>query len=504
MRLRAMLPGLAVAAAVGIWVLPGCQQKQQHTEPPAQAVEEPTTMSELPSAAELGPEEEPGLPDLEPGEEPETEGGPLAGGEPPAGELSIDPDREYDSRDLDRLRGVLVSAEGEYQAKARRLLEELLLHSNVASTRQMAATILGAAPEESVEALTRAALNDPESDVRAAAVASLGEARRSPELMEALARLQEAQDARIRQAAIMSEISLRLKDKVTREDHVWIERLLGRRKDDASAQLQIQLVQRGAKSLPPLFEVLESSPNPVARQAAGCCISLICAGTNERQQEFAELAHTVKKEVIREPEPAILDGVKPLERALDTDADPIVRAMAAQGLGYLGQESSAPLLGEALHDDNEEVRWWAALALVTVPAEAAVEDLAEAATKDPSMRVREAAVRALGWVEDERVVMPLIRATADDASRVRQAAASELSRVRSDVALQALLTLFDDPNEDVRWAAVLAVGKLRNPESTSALAKAMRDPSPMVANAAERALQRMGVAERRFGTREEM
>ncbi|MGC9317497.1 MAG: HEAT repeat domain-containing protein [Armatimonadota bacterium] len=511
MRLRAILPRLAVAAAVGIWLLPGCQQKQeQQVEPIDRPVEDGGAMSESQTASEAEPgfEEEPEVPGLEPGEHAETESEAVAGSEAAVGELSIDPDREYASHDLDRLRGVLVSAKGEYQAKARRMLEELLLHSNVANTRQMAARVLGAAPADSVEALTRAALNDPVADVRATAVSSLGEAPRSPELMDALARLEEAQDSSIRQAAVVSEISLRLKDDITREDHVWMERLLGRRKDDAAAQLQMQLVQRGANALPPLFEVLESSSNPIARQGAACCISLICAGTNERQQEFAKLAHTVKKEVIKDPGPANLAGVKPLERALTTDPDPIVRAMAAQGLGYLGQESSAPLLGEALHDDNEEVRWWAALALITVPAEAAVDDLADAATKDPSMRVREAAVRALGWVEDDAVVMPLVAATADEASQVRQAAATELGRgdraAGNELALEALLRLFDDPNEDVRWAAVLAVGKLRDPDAAPALSKAMRDSSPMVANAAERALQRMGIAERRFGTREEL
>jgi HEAT repeat protein len=45
----------------------------------------------------------------------------------------------------------------------------------------------------------------------------------------------------------------------------------------------------------------------------------------------------------------------------------------------------------------------------------------------------------------------------------------------------------------------VAAGELRDEETVPALIEAMRDPSPMVANAAERALQRMGRAEQRFG-----
>jgi HEAT repeat protein len=65
------------------------------------------------------------------------------------------------------------------------------------------------------------------------------------------------------------------------------------------------------------------------------------------------------------------------------------------------------------------------------------------------------------------------------------------------------VVLFEDPSEDVRWAAVVAAGELRDDETVPALIEAMRDPSPMVANAAERALQRMGKAQRRFGLESE-
>jgi len=137
------------------------------------------------------------------------------------------------------------------------------------------------------------------------------------------------------------------------------------------------------------------------------------------------------------------------------------------------------------------------------PAEAALADLATASRRDSSERVRAAAVRSIGWVDSDKAVLPLVLATSDASSAVRQAAAEELARFKSPASLEAMVALFKDPDEDVRWAAVVAAGELRDEETVPALIEAMRDPSPMVANAAERALQRMGKAEQRFGFEDE-
>jgi HEAT repeat protein len=298
-------------------------------------------------------------------------------------------------------------------------------------------------------------------------------------------------------------MDVRLSSLENMTDTAWIARLLGRQKDDAAAQMQMKLVQKGNPVLPAVINVLQTASDADVRAGAATVIMCICAGTNPRQQEFAEVSQAIMKEGLQKPQPANLDGLKPLQNALANDGSWKVRAVAAQGLGYLGQESSAPLLGEALHDEHEEVRWWAAQALETVPSLEALDDLAEAANRDPSERVRAAAVRALGWVDSDEAVMPLIRATADRSSSVRQAAAEELARFQSPTSLQALVVLFEDPSEDVRWAAVVAAGELRDDETVPALIEAMRDPSPMVANAAERALQRMGKAQRRFGLESE-
>lgn len=492
MKERLTIVVLALVVAFAAWLVPGCREQAQE----APAVDEHAMD---PPAGEHEHAEE-AAPVAEPGMMGETPTGPPA----TASELKItvDYDRSYSTQDLDRLRTVLLSGTPEAKAKAQSILKDLLLHSNVAFVRGQSALMLGIAPAGAEDALAQAALSDPEGDVRSTAVESLASAPMSDSLLALLADLQNSDDAAVRAAALSSEMNARLASPEKYLTVEWLARMLGRRADDATAQLQMKLVSKGAPVLPPVIECLRTAPSPVARAAAACTIGMICAGTNPQQQQFARLAHDVSHEAVPESDPANLDGLKPLEAAL-SDPAAEVRAIAAQCLGYLGQESSAPLLGKALHDANEEVRWWAALALQTVPNDAAFADMAQAATKDPSERVREAAVRALGWAEGERVIMPLVRATADESSAVRQAAASELGKFNTQLALDALTRLFRDSSEDVRWAAVLAVGNLRNREAAPALTEALDDRSPMVATAAERALQRMGIGEQRFGTREE-
>lgn len=499
---------MVIAVLAAAWALPGCRPAAERS------AEEHAPLAEEDLATRA--------PEVEAEAEPEAEGEAEA---PPAAEdigdeetierlspeqaeavldVEVDLDRAYLDRDFRPLSTVMRIGTEEQKARARRILERLLLSSRVAGTRAAAAAVLMADAAGSEAPLTQAALRDPESQVRRQAIEALSKAPYSPELVSALRSAQEAEDPEVRVAALMAEMGIRLNEMQPGDDTAWVARLLARRRDDASAQMQMSLVQRGATALPIAIDVLQTAGDENARAGAACVIGLICAGTSPKQQEFAALSRAIMKAGLEEPQPANLDGLKPLENALASDSSWKVRATAAQGLGYLGQESSAPLLGRALEDEYEEVRWWAALALETVPAEEALDDLAHAANRDPSERVRAAAVRALGWVESEGAVMPLIRATADASSVVRQAAAEELARFRSPASLQALVRLFADPSEDVRWAAVVAAGELRDEETVPALLQAMRDPSPMVSNAAERALQRMGRAEQRFGLESEL
>ncbi|MBD3292750.1 MAG: hypothetical protein GF393_07470 [Armatimonadia bacterium] len=497
---------MAVLLATATWALPGCGPDQDVSAPvedidpgEAEVSEEEEMDAEEPAGDEAADEQLDG-PTEAMLEDAEAEGQELSSQQADAAlDIEVDLDRPYPQSAFTPLRTVMRLGTETQKREARAILERLLLESNVMRTRSAAAGVLMVAPAGSEPALTDAALNDPDKLVRQQAIDALSKAPASPELLEALRIAQGAEDPDVRTAALMAEMDVRLKALDDTQNTDWMARLLGMEKDDSAAQMQMKLVLHGDTVLPAVIDVLETAPAADQRTAAATAIMCICAGTSPKQLKFAEFSQAIMKEGIPEPEPANLDGLKPLENAVANDPAWEVRAVAAQGLGYLGQESSAAILGEALHDEQEEVRWWAALALETVPSIDALEDLAQAANRDPSKRVRAAAVRALGWVDSEDAVMPLIRATADKSSSVRQAAAEELARYKSPASLQALVALFSDQDEDVRWSAVVAAGELRDEETVPALIEAMRDPSPMVANAAERALQRMGKAEQRFG-----
>ena len=198
---------------------------------------------------------------------------------------------------------------------------------------------------------------------------------------------------------------------------------------------------------------------------------------------------------------------KPLASALLHDESALVREVAAQGLGYLGDAEVAPALAQALrHDRAESVRRRAAAALILVPGNAAQSALQQALRTDKSEYVRRYAAEALGWMGGPSVVPALIGAAGDPAPEVRRYAAVELGNIIEEErlteelrsqALEALVKLFKDRDSDVRWAAVMAVGKMRDKRAVGYLKVALDDPVTMVSHAAERGLQKLGLAERR-------
>ncbi|MBE8477783.1 fumarate reductase/succinate dehydrogenase flavoprotein subunit [Streptomyces justiciae] len=216
------------------------------------------------------------------------------------------------------------------------------------------------------------------------------------------------------------------------------------------------------------------------------------------------------------PEPALREG---LAVALH-EPDPVVRAAALDVLRALRLGDTALFTG-SLTDDDIAVRIEAVRALVSVDA---AEELARAATSDPSREVRVTFAKALATVSTGRpdVVLPtlatlttdadaLVRgaayaalgttgcpdplaeravvALADATWQVRSGAATALSGAAADTAVPALAKALADPNADVRKAAVLALTRHTATESArAALATATSDSDADVRAYASRAL----------------
>ncbi len=472
---------LAAVLAAAVWI-PLCRSQAQ-TEPASQlheqAAGENFAQEGLPLGAPPQGEERPKSPEemLE-DSEPSTQ---LAGAEQLAKSVPLLPPDEAE--------------------KVVRLLGEVALDAGRDLTvRQMATRGVGTAFDrlEVARELLKKLAEDPDPQIRQTVAEVLRDAKATRARDELLKWLSKDADAVVRGVATRVRIEIAAAQ-AGPEAIKEIVSCLGRSEGDASAQAAIQLIVKGGERpkdvLPYLIEALRTSNDGRQRHAAALCIAMICAGENPQQQKFGRLARTTKKTAVRLHK-AVVEGVQPLIEALN-DPDPYVREVAAQGLGYIGDERAAPALARALSDSVVWVRRRAASALVTVPAKKAQKALERAAIHDSDATVRRYAVEALGWIEDESVIPTLIAATKDANARVRRFAAQELGRRKARQALDALISLFDDPDEDVRWQAVLAVGKLRDPRAIDALVKALDDPAPQVANAAERALQRLGIAKRK-------
>ncbi|NUO45577.1 MAG: fumarate reductase/succinate dehydrogenase flavoprotein subunit [Streptomyces sp.] len=216
------------------------------------------------------------------------------------------------------------------------------------------------------------------------------------------------------------------------------------------------------------------------------------------------------------PEPALREGLAVALR----EPDPVVRAAALDVLRALRLGDAALFTG-ALTDDDIAVRIEAVRALVSVDA---AEELAHAATSDPSREVRVTFAKALATVSTGRpdAVLPALSALTADADalvrgaayaalgttgcpgplaeravaaladatwQVRSGAATALSGADADTAVPALAKALADPNADVRKSAVLALTRHAPTEAArAALATATTDPDADVRAYAARAL----------------
>jgi HEAT repeat protein len=119
-----------------------------------------------------------------------------------------------------------------------------------------------------------------------------------------------------------------------------------------------------------------------------------------------------------------------------------------------------------------------------------------AALRDSAPEVRDAASRALEWLERrEDLATLLLRAQAADHG-MRVAAIYELGTLADPAALPVLVNALRDPVEDVRVVAVRTLGELREASAVAPIAQCLDDPSMHVRRHAIEALGRF--ADRRL------
>lgn len=161
---------------------------------------------------------------------------------------------------------------------------------------------------------------------------------------------------------------------------------------------------------------------------------------------------------------------------------------AAYALGEQGDQSSEPVLLQALHDRNANMRAAAAGALGHLHDRSAVESLV-IALRDSSRMVRFTAAQALGVIGDRRALPALLKSLKDANEDVREQSARALGRLRDPKAIPALIyAAYHDTDDAIPRAAAFALGSIGDPVARTALLRLEKSKDPSVSSAARYAL----------------
>lgn len=204
------------------------------------------------------------------------------------------------------------------------------------------------------------------------------------------------------------------------------------------------------------------------------------------------------------------------------DFDGHVRAIAATGLGNLGDTSCISCLADAVHDKYEDVRTAVVAAMVKLKAgldpevlksmisdndpeirKLAVLLMARADTedvrreiafllKDPSDVVRRAAVDYFTDNINESNAAMLLNALTDESPEVRSAVSIRLGETRNPQYLASLVLLLSDRDYMVRVSTCKALGLMGNPEALRPLLSLLNDDNGFVVASAIEAISRIG------------
>ena len=152
------------------------------------------------------------------------------------------------------------------------------------------------------------------------------------------------------------------------------------------------------------------------------------------------------------------------------NADPLVRADAAEALGIMGDTRALRPLRELLTDDAPEVRMAGAIALIKVGDEALFPEIVKGLRAgDPNVVV--GAALALGRLADRRVVPNLVEAFKTTDPRVGAAVAWALGQCGDPACLPWLTTAVEQ--EFAAPACCEAMGRLGDPRAQNPLAAAL-------------------------------
>ena len=179
-----------------------------------------------------------------------------------------------------------------------------------------------------------------------------------------------------------------------------------------------------------------------------------------------------------------------------------VRWAAAEALGWLSNPGTIPALVELLEDEHWIVRGAAIRALVEMKDTSVVPYITDL-LEDPKENVREIAASAIGELGGQSTLAAtrLGVALGDNNEFVRLAAIQALGQLGDTTNLDQIITALENGPVNIRWAAAEALLNIAVPESIPALIQALTDESGpyfeerKVCHIAAEALERIGTPE---------
>lgn len=176
-------------------------------------------------------------------------------------------------------------------------------------------------------------------------------------------------------------------------------------------------------------------------------------------------------------------------RGLLSDPDEDVRAAALDAVLVLHTDDASERAASALDDPSSSVRAIAARGLGDLGDPAAVPRLAARLASDPEASVRRRAAEALEMLGGPEAEAALSEALVDASRPVRLAAARACGAIDPVGCVEALATVvLNDADWEVRVAAARAIGRSGRYDAGVVLEAATRDPNEFVRAAARAAL----------------
>lgn len=157
----------------------------------------------------------------------------------------------------------------------------------------------------------------------------------------------------------------------------------------------------------------------------------------------------------------------------DPSASPKTRGLAIERIQFFGDRHVAPIIHQALEDDDPYVRWRAVKASRFVVGEDAVPGLLKALL-DSTYRMCKDAAEVLMLIGSDSLIYGLERALHSSDLVVRLWAVHALEEVGSPDATRLLLHAFEDEHSFVRSRAAKALSNVSNASIVSGIAQALR------------------------------